>query len=82
MKFKFDLVKICECQKMKTYNVLARFWAMPAILRCRYSPESRSVVLHCPLCILSDLGWLVDEFVAFKEILDNLNRSAAKDRPF
>ena len=41
-----------------------------------------SNTIYCPLCILSNMGWLVDEVFAFEELLDNLNCSAAKDGPF
>ena len=54
---------------------------MHAVLGCRHSPEGRSIVLYSPLCILSNSGWLADEFIPFKEILDQVNRSAAKERP-
>ena len=67
---------------LKTYNILGRFQAMHAVLGHWYSPEGWSIVLYCPLCILSNTGWLVDEVFAFEELLDNLNCSAAKDGPF
>ena len=78
----------CECEQsclklhLKTYNILARFRAMPAVLRCQYSPDGWSIVLYCPLCILSNSGWLVDEFTTLEETLDDLNHSAAEERPF
>ena len=78
---------VCVSQKLpesnlKTYNILGRFWAMHAVLRHQYLPEGWSIVLYCPLCILSNTGWLVDEVFAFEELLDNLNCSASKDGPF
>jgi len=64
------------------YNILAIFWAMSAVLRCWYSPEGQSIVLYCPLHIPSNSGWLVNEFISFEEMLNNMNCSAAKERPF
>jgi hypothetical protein len=78
---KFECERSLSCN-LQTYNILWRFWAMPAVLGCRYSPDGRSIVLYRPLRISSNSGWLVDEFTIFEEKFDNLNCSLAKDRSF
>ena len=77
-----DHVKNCEKSQLVDIQYIGQILGHVAVLGCRYSPEGRSIFLYCPLRILSNSGWLFDEFITFEEILDNLNRSAAKERPF